>query len=39
MTGDLRIITKGPKYREINNLSWEKAKSIIIGGFNDCIDT
>ena len=46
--GDLRIvgnnkfrklITKGPKYKETNNISWEKAKSTIIKGLNDCIDT
>lgn len=29
----------GPKYREINIISWEKAKNTIIKGLNDCNDT
>ena len=29
----------GPKHREINIISWEKAKNTIIKGLNDCNDT
>ena len=48
VTADLQIVennksrklsTKGPKYRENNYILWTKAKSIIIQGLNDCIDT
>ena len=34
-----KLFTKGPEYRETNNISWEKAKSTITEGLNDCIDT
>ena len=45
VTGDLpiagnnklkKLLTKGPKYRETNNIYWEKAKSTEI---SDCIHT
>ena len=45
---DLRIVrnnqlrkffTKSTKYRENNNISWQKAKSTITEGPNDCINT
>ena len=48
MTGDLWIVrsnklrklfTKGPEYRETNDISWEKAKSTITEGLNDCTYT
>ena len=34
-----KSFTQGPKNRGTNNILWEKAKSIIIEGFSDCIDT
>ena len=34
-----KLFTKGPKYRETNIISWEKAKNTIIKGLNDCNDT
>ena len=48
MNGDLRIVgnnksrklfTKGPLYTEPSNISWEEAKSTMIGGLNNDIDT
>ena len=47
ITGDLRIIrnnklrkliTKGPKYREPTNISWDKAKSSILDGLNETVE-
>ena len=34
-----KLFTKDTKYRESNNTSWKKAKSAIIDGLNNCIDT
>ena len=34
-----KFITKGPKYRETSNISWEKSKSTILEELNDCTDT
>ena len=48
VTGDLRnvgnnklkkLFTKGSRYRENNNISYRIAKSTIIEGFNDCLET
>ena len=48
MTDDLRIVgknklrklfTKGSKHGETNDILLQKAKSIIIEGLNDCIET
>ena len=33
------LFTKGSKFRETKNISWEKDKYTIIDRFSDCIDT
>ena len=47
LRGDLRIIrnnklkklvTKGPKYREPTNISWDKANSSIVDGLNETVE-
>ena len=34
-----KVFTKGPKYRENNNISLERAKACIMKGLNNCINT
>ena len=33
------LFTKSTKFREIDNISWEKAKSITTEGLSDCSGT
>ena len=35
----MSLFIKERNYRETNNISWEKAKSTVIKGLNDYIDT
>ena len=47
MTGDLqnvrnnklrKLLSKDPKFREVNNILWEKTERTITEGLNDCTD-